>query len=55
MILIAKKLLERFTKKKCKSTNEKGFSIEKVINEKGDKKWKGQDNSFNSWIDIKDT
>ena len=31
--------------------------IEKVIKKKGDKfyvKWKGYDNSFNSWIDEKD-
>ena len=31
--------------------------IEKVIKKKGDKvyvKWKGYDNSFNSWIDKKD-
>ena len=31
--------------------------IEKVIKKKGDKfyvKWKGYDNSFNSWIDQKD-
>ena len=33
------------------------FRIEKVINRKGEKlyvKWKGYDNSFNSWIDKKD-
>ena len=33
------------------------FRIEKVIKRKGDKlyiKWKGDDNSFNSWIDKKD-
>ena len=31
----------------------KKFRIEKVIKQKGDKlyvKWKGYDNSFNSWI-----
>ena len=31
--------------------------MEKVIKKKGDKlyvKWKGYDNSFNSWIDKKD-
>ena len=36
---------------------EKEFRIEKVIKRKGDKlyvKWKGYDNSFNSWIDKKD-
>ena len=33
------------------------FRIEKVIRRKGNKlyvKWKGYDNSFNSWIDKKD-
>ena len=33
------------------------FRIEKVIKKKVDKllvKWKGYDNSFNSWIDKKD-
>ena len=34
-------------------TNLKEFRIEKVLKRKGDKlyvKWKGHDNSFNSWI-----
>ena len=38
-------------------TNQQDFRIEKVIKKKGDKlsvKWKGYDNSFNSWIDKKD-
>ena len=42
-------------KKNCK-TNQK-FRIEKVIKKKGDElyvKWKGYNNSFNSWIDKKD-
>ena len=37
--------------------NEEQFRIEKVIKKKGNKlyvKWKGNDNSFNSWIDKKD-
>ena len=36
---------------------QKEFRIENVIEEKGNKlyvKWKGYDNSFNSWIDKKD-
>ena len=57
-ILMEKKLLEPFTKKDCKKyTNKKEFRVEKVIKRKGDKlyiKWKGYDNSFNSWIDKKD-
>ena len=53
--LNSKEIVRTFYEKKFKNTNEKGFSIEKGINKKGDKKWKGQDNSFNSWIDMKDT
>ena len=37
-------------------TNQTEFRAEKVIKKKGDKpyiKWKGHDNSFNSWIDKK--
>ena len=57
MILMVKKLLEPFMKKNCKRQNQKEFRIEKVIKKKGNKlyvKWKGYDNSFNSWIDKKD-
>ena len=53
VLLIVKKLLERFTKKIAK----KEFRIEKVTKRKGDKlyaKWKCCVNSFNSWIDKKD-
>ena len=55
MISIVKKLLDHFMKKNYK-TNQKEFRIEKVIRKNGDKlyvKWKGYDNSFNSWIDKK--
>ena len=44
-------------KKKMKKTNQKEFRIEKVTKKKCDKlyvKWKGYDNSFNSWVDQKD-
>ena len=54
---MVKKLLEHFIKKKLQKTNQQEFRIEKVIKRKGDKvyvKWKGYDNSFNSWIDKKD-
>ena len=54
MILTAKKLLELFRKINCKETNIKKFRFEKAIKEKGDQlygKWKGYNNSFNSWID----
>ena len=46
-----------FYEKELQKTNQKEFRIEKVIKRKGDKlyvKWKGYDNSFNSWIDKKD-
>ena len=42
-----------FYKNELQKTNQKEFRIEKVIKQKGDKlyvKWRGYDNSFNSWI-----
>ena len=56
MILMVKNLLELFMKKELQKTNQKEFRIEKVIKRKGNRlcvKWKGYDNSFNSWIDKK--
>ena len=47
-----------FYENELQETNQKEFRIEKVIKRKGDKlhiKWKGFDNSFNSWIDKKKT
>ena len=38
-------------------TSEEKFGLEKVIKRKGDElyvRWKGYDNSFNSWINKKD-
>ena len=46
-----------FYEKELQKTNQKEFRIEKIIKSKGNKlyvKWKGYDNSFNSWIDKKD-
>ena len=46
-----------FYEKELQKTNQEEFRIEKVIKRKGDKlyvKWKGCNNSFNSWIDKKD-
>ena len=43
--------------KELQKTNQKEFSVEKIIKRKGDKlyvKWKGCNNSFNSWIERKD-
>ena len=45
-----------FYEKELQKTNQEKFRIEKVFERKGDKlyvKWKGYDNSFNSWIDKK--
>ena len=42
-----------FCEKELQKTNQKEFRIEKLLKRKGDKlyvKWKGYDNSFNSWI-----
>ena len=42
--------------KELKKTNYKMFRVEKVIKRKDDElyaKWKGYDNSFNSWINKK--
>ena len=47
----------KFYERELQKTNQKEFRIEKVIRKKGDKlhiKWKGYNNSFNSWIDKKD-
>ena len=56
---MVKKFSERFMKKNCKKppANRTWFGVPKVIRKKHDKldvKWKGYDNSFNSWIDKKD-
>ena len=57
VIIMVKKLLERFTKKELQKANQKEFRVENVIKRKGDKlyvKWKGCDNSFNCWINKND-
>ena len=54
---MASLLLEVFTKKEFQKTSEEKIRIEKILKRKGDKlyvKWKGYDNSFNSWVDKKD-
>ena len=51
MVLMVKKL--SFYEKESQKTNQNEFRIEKIRKRKGDKlyvKWKGYDNSFNSWI-----
>ena len=57
MTLMVKKLLAVFKEENCKKTNQKEFRIEKLLKTKGSElyvKWKGFNNSFNSWIDKKD-
>ena len=55
--LNGEKVIGAFCEKELQKTNQKEFRIEKVLKRKGDKlygKWKGYDNSFNSWIHKKD-
>ena len=55
--LQGEEIIGTFYEKEFQKTNQQKFRIEKVIKEKGNKlyvKWKGYDNSFNSWIDKKD-
>ena len=55
--LNGEEIIGTFYEKELQKTNQKEFRIEKVIKRKGDKiyvKWKGYDNSFNSWIDKND-
>ena len=53
VILMVKKLLKRFVKKEFQKTNQTELRVEKVIRRKDNKlyvKWKGNENSFYSWI-----
>ena len=55
--LNGEEIVGTFYQKELQKTNQKELRIEKVIKKKGDKlyvKWKGYNNSFNSWIDKKD-
>ena len=55
--LNGEEIIGTFYENELQNTNQKEFRIEKVLKRKGDKlyvKWKGYDNSFNSWIDKKD-
>ena len=50
-------IIGTFYEKELQDTKQNEFRIEKVIKRKSDKlyvKWKGYNNSFNSWIDKKD-
>ena len=55
--LNGEKITGRFYEKELQKTSQEKLRIEKVLKRKGDKsyvKWKGYDNSFNSWINEKD-
>ena len=55
--LNGEKIAGRFYEKELQKTSQEKLRIEKVLKRKGDKsyvKWKGYDNSFNSWINEKD-
>ena len=50
-------IIGTFYEKELQKTDQKEFRIEKILKKKGDTlyvKWKGYNNSFNSWIDKKD-
>ena len=54
--LNGKEIFATFYQKELQKTNQTEFRIEKKIKRKVEKlrvKWKGYDNSFNSWIDKK--
>ena len=55
--LNGEEIIGTFYEKELQKTNQQEFRTDKVIKRKGDKlyvKWKGYNNSFNSWIDKKD-
>ena len=55
--LNGEEIVGSFYEKELQKTNQKEFRIEKVIKRKGNDlyvKWKGYNNSFNSWIYEKD-
>ena len=55
--LNVEEIIGTFYEKELQGTNQQEYRIEKIIKKKGDNlyvKWKGYNNSFNSWIDKKD-
>ena len=55
--LNVEEIIGTFYEKGLQGTNQQEYRIEKIIKKKGDNlyvKWKGYNNSFNSWIDKKD-
>ena len=58
MIFNGEEIFWTFDKKWLRKTNLKQFRSEKVMKTKGDAlyvRWKGYDNSFNSWVDKQNT
>ena len=56
--LNGEKIIGTFYENELQATNQQEFRVDNVIKRNGDKlyvKWKGYDNSCNSWIDKKDT
>ena len=54
--LNSEQIIGSFYEKELQRTNQKEFRIQKGLKRKGDQlyvKWKGYDNSFNSWINKK--
>ena len=54
--LNGEEIVGTFQENELQKTSQQDFRIEKLIKRKGDElyvKWKGYDNSFNSWIDKK--
>ena len=55
--LNGEEVVRTFYEKELQKSNQKEFRIEKVLKRKGEKlyvKWKGYNNSFNSWINKND-
>ena len=56
--LNGEKIARAFHEKELQKPNQKEFAIERAIKRKGNKlfcKWRGYYNSFNSWIDEKNS
>ena len=55
--LNCEKIIGSFYEKELQATNQQEYRIEKVLKRKSDRlyvKWKGYNNSLNTWIDEKD-
>ena len=54
-VINGEEIVGTFDENKLQKSDKENFRIEKVIKRKGDKlyvKWRGCNNSFNSWIDV---